>query len=116
MTTTEIYGILYTSKKGVQNNMLKKATFEEMQKIYTNQCNLYWFELIDYIRDNNIKTMNFEQLYNLEHENVKIATRKAVMNNIWWIAHLEGKNLDIEPHGKFVEEFSKKFYNEIYTR
>ena len=95
---------------------MKKATFEYMQKLYANQCNLYWFRLQDLYKKSGLTRVTFEQFYEWEKNDKELLEHKTVMDELFYICHLEDKKneLNDQPTAKFAKDFMNKFYNEIY--
>lgn len=95
---------------------MKKATFEHIQKRYSNMCNLYWFRLKDLYNESGLTKVNFEQLYDWEKKDLEVMEYKAVMDELFYICCLEGKKneLNDKPTASFAEKFMNKFYTEIY--
>ena len=95
--------------------MLKKSTFEYMQRRYTNQCNLYWFRLQDLYKESGLTKITFEQFYEWEKNDKELLEYKTVMDELLYICHLEDKRNDLItcPTAIFANEFMNKFYNEI---
>lgn len=95
---------------------MKKATFEHVQKRYSNMCNLYWFRLKALYNESGLTKVDFEWIYEAEKKDKELLEYKAVMDELFYICHLEGKKNDLndKPTAKFAKEFRNKFYNEIY--
>lgn len=95
---------------------MKKATFEHIQKRYSNMRNLYWFRLQDLYKESGLTKITFEQFYEWEKNDKELLEYKTVMDELFYICHLEDKinELNDQPTAKFAKEFMNKFYNEIY--
>lgn len=95
---------------------MKKATFEHIQKRYSNMCNLYWFRLKTLYNESGLTKITFEQFYEWEKKDRELLEYKTVMDELFFICHLEGNKsrLNDQPTAKFAREFMSRFYNEIY--
>lgn len=95
---------------------MKKTTFEYMQSRYTNQCNLFWFKMKEIIETNGITKMPFETYYELCNTNSELKQHKTIMDEVFYICHLEGKDKALDTNPKeYALNFMNKFFAEIYT-
>ena len=95
---------------------MKKATFEYIQRRYSNMCNLYWFRMQDLYNESGLTKITFEQFYEWEKKDKELLEYKAVMDELFYICHLEDKKSELndQPTAIFAKKFMNKFYNEIY--
>ena len=95
---------------------MKKATFEYMQKRYSDMCNLYWLRMKALYKASGLTKITFEQYCKWKKNDNKLKQYKTVMYELSYICGLEGEKsgLDKQPTIKLAKEFMHKFYNEIY--
>ena len=95
---------------------MKKATFEYMQKRYSDMCNLYWLRVRTLYKKSGLTKITFEQFYEWKKKDDKLKQYKTIMYELSCICGWEGEKsgLDKQPTIKVAKEFMHKFYNEIY--
>ena len=95
---------------------MKKATFEYMQKRYSDMCNLYWLRMKALYKASGLTKITFEQYCKWKKNDNELKQYKTVMYELSYICGLEDKKdeLNDQPTAKFAKEFMHKFYNEIY--
>lgn len=95
---------------------MKRTTFEYMQSRYTNQCNLFWYRVKEIVESRNITQMPFATYYNLCDTDAELKKYKTIMDEVFYICHLEGKDKALDTNPKeYALNFMNKFFAEIYT-